>query len=189
MASIRGSGYGGELFSKGKLVNPFRIALANIRFPATPEESIRLAVQAIDRASSKGARVICFPECFIPGYRGIGKHVPPPDPEFLARAWSVTAAAAAKANITVVLGTERFVDGALLATALVMNQDGSVAGFQDKVQIDPSEEGTYTPGVCPPRLSSRPLDFRCRDLPRRLALSSIDIKKATGLFAARCRTV
>ena len=47
--------------------------------------------------------------------------------------------------MTVVLGTERLVDGALLATALVIDQDGSIAGFQDKVQIDPSEDGTYTP--------------------------------------------
>ena len=126
-------------------MNTFRIALANIRFPATPEESITLAVQAIDQASIKGVRIICFPECFIPGYR-VGKPVPPPDPEFLERAWSVIAKAAAKANLTVVLGTERFVDGALVATALVIHQDGSIAGFQDKVQIDPSEEGTYTPG-------------------------------------------
>ena len=37
--------------------------------------------------------------------------------------------------------------GALVATALVINQDGSIAGFQDKVQIDPSEESTYTPGT------------------------------------------
>jgi len=64
-------------------VNLFRIALANIRFPATPEESITLAEQAIDQASIKGARIICFPECSVPGYRGIGKPVPPPDPEFL----------------------------------------------------------------------------------------------------------
>ncbi len=127
-------------------MNPFRIALANIRFPATPEESITLAEEAIDQASIKGARIICFPECFVPGYRGIGKLVPPPDPEFLERAWSVIAKAAAKANITVVLGTERFVDGALVATALVIDQDGSIAGFQDKVQIDPSEESTYAPG-------------------------------------------
>jgi predicted amidohydrolase len=126
-------------------MNPIRIALANIRFPATPEESITLGGQAIDQASTRGARIICFPECFIPGYR-VAKPVPPPDPEFLERAWSVIAAAAAKANITVVLGTERFVDGALVATALVINQDGSIAGFQDKVQIDPSEESTYTPG-------------------------------------------
>jgi predicted amidohydrolase len=128
-------------------VNPFRIVLANIRFPATPEESITLAVQAIEHASSKGARILCFPECFVPGYRGIGKLVPPPDPEFLERAWSVIAEAAAKANVTVVLGTERLVDGALVATALVIDQDGTLAGFQDKVQIDPSEEGTYAPGT------------------------------------------
>src|SRR5258708_25655263 len=111
----------------------FQIALANIRFPATPEESITLATQAIDRAAIQGARIICFPECFLPGYRGLGKTVPPPDPEFLKRAWDVVAAAAAKANITVILGTERFVDGALVATALVINSDGSTAGFQDQV--------------------------------------------------------
>jgi predicted amidohydrolase len=140
-------------------VNLFRIALANIRFPATPEESITLAEQAIDQASIKGARIICFPECFVPGYRGIGKPVPPPDPEFLERAWSVIAEAAAKANITVVLGTERFVDGALVATALVIDQDGSIAGFQDKVQIDPSEEGTYTPGSGRRVFQAGPLTF------------------------------
>jgi predicted amidohydrolase len=126
-------------------MKPIRIALANIRFPANPGESIVLAGQAIDQAAVRGARIICFPECFIPGYR-VGKLVPSPDPVFLERAWSIIAAAAAKANITVVLGTERLVDGALVATALVINQDGSIAGFQDKVQIDPSEESTYTPG-------------------------------------------
>jgi predicted amidohydrolase len=38
------------------------------------------------------------------------------------------------------------VNGSLLATALVVNRDGSIAGFQDKVQIDPSEEVTYGHG-------------------------------------------
>ena len=139
-------------------MNSFRIALANIRFPATPDESIALVEQTIDQASLKGARIICFPECFVPGYR-IGKRVPPPDPAFLERAWSVIAEAAAKANITVVLGTERFVDGALLATALVVDRDGSIAGFQDKVQIDPSEEGTYTPGSGRRVFQAGPLTF------------------------------
>jgi predicted amidohydrolase len=127
-------------------VTPVRLALANLRFPATPDESIALAIQAIEQASAERARIICFPECFVPGYRGLGKFVPPPDPVFLERAWSVMADAARNARITVVLGTERMVEGALFATALVINEDGSRAGFQDKVQIDPSEEGTYTPG-------------------------------------------
>jgi predicted amidohydrolase len=124
----------------------FRIALANLQFPATPEESVALAVGAIAQASSERAEVICFPECFVPGYRGMGKVVPPPNPVFLEHAWSMVASAAAKANLAVILGTERVVEDRLLATALVVNRDGTLAGFQDKVQIDPSEEGIYAPG-------------------------------------------
>jgi len=123
----------------------FRIALANIRFPATPEESVTLAERAIAQASLEGVGIICFPECFVPGYR-VGKAVPPPNPRFLERAWSDVRAAAAKADLAVILGTERVVDNALFATALVINRDGTVAGFQDKVQLDPSEEGTYSFG-------------------------------------------
>jgi len=144
---------------KSGLVNPFRIALANLRHPATPEESVTLAEQAIAQASTEGAGIICFPECFTPGYRGMGNLVPPPDPEFLGRAWSAIAAAAAKGNVAVVLGTERMVDNALLATALVIHRDGSIAGFQDKAQIDPSEEGIYSQGSGRRMFRSGPLTF------------------------------
>jgi predicted amidohydrolase len=137
----------------------FRIALANIRFPATPEESVTLAEEAIAQASIEGAGLICFPECFVPGYRAVGKAVPPPDPSFLERAWSAIAAAAAKASLAVVLGTERVVNGALLATALVINRDGTIAGFQDKVQLDPSEEGLYSPGSGRRVFQTGPLTF------------------------------
>jgi predicted amidohydrolase len=140
-------------------VDPVRIALANIRSAATPDDSIALACHAVDQASSKGARIICFPECCVPGYRGVGKAVPPPDARFLERAWSVIAERAAKGKIAVVLGTERIVDGALLATALVINDDGSIAGFQDKVQIDPSEGGTYSPGSGRRVFRTGPLTF------------------------------
>ncbi len=137
----------------------FRIALANLRFPATPAESVSLAEQAIAEASAARAGIVCFPECFVPGYRGPGKSVPPPDPAFLERAWSVIQAAAAKAYIAVVLGTERIVDGALLITALVINRDGTIAGFQDKVQLDPSEEATYAHGSGRRVFQTGPLTF------------------------------
>lgn len=140
-------------------MNSFRIALANIRYPATADESIALAEQSIHRASEEGAGIICFPECFVPGYRAVGKPAPPPNQEFLERAWSAIASAAAHAGLTVVLGTERYVDGALVATALVINQDGSMAGFQDKVQIDPSEEGMYAPGSARRIFQAGPLTF------------------------------
>jgi predicted amidohydrolase len=106
-----------------------------------------LAGQAIADAALDGADIICFPECYVPGYRGVGKPVPPPDTGFLERAWSAIAGVAAGANVAVVLGTERLMDQALLATALVINRDGTIAGFQDKVQLDPSEEGTYSFGL------------------------------------------
>ena len=118
-----------------------------------------MAEEAIARASRERAGIICFPECFIPGYRGMGKSVPPPDAAFLDRAWSAIAAAAAKANLAVVLGTERIVDDALLATALVIDRDGTIAGFQDKVQLDPSEDGTYSPGSGRRVFQTGPLTF------------------------------
>ncbi len=137
----------------------FRIALANLRFPATPAESVSLAEQAVAQAGKEGAGIVCFPECFVPGYRAPGKAVPPPDPAFLERAWSTISAAAAKAGVAVVLGTERVADGALLATALVIARDGTIAGFQDKVQIDPSEEPTYTAGSGRRVFQTGPLTF------------------------------
>jgi predicted amidohydrolase len=140
-------------------MNTFRIALANIRFPTTPEESVTLAGQAIGQAASERARIICFPEAYVPGYRGLGHSVAPPDATFLERAWSAIAAAAGKAGVAVILGTERLVGDRLLISALVVNRDGTRAGFQDKVQLDPSEEGTYSPGCGRHIFQTGPLKF------------------------------
>lgn len=127
-------------------MSTFRIALANLRYPQSPEAAITNACVAIEHAAERGARLICFPECYLPGYRGMGHTPPPADPAFLEQAWVRIGEAAAAAKVAVVLGTERVVEGAVLATVLVIQPDGSRDGFQDKVQIDPSEEGTYTPG-------------------------------------------
>jgi len=120
-----------------------RIALANLRIPATPDESLVLATSAVAEASSKGALVICFPECFIPGYRWPGTKIPPPDTAFLEEAWADVGTAARNAAITVILGTERLTDRGLQITVRVINPDGSLQGWQDKGQVDPSEESTY----------------------------------------------
>ena len=137
-----------------------RIALANIEFPPTPAASVTLAEEAIAQASLERAGIICFPECFVPGYRVMGRSIPPPDAAFLERAWSTIAAAAGKANVAVVLGTERVVDEGLLISALVINRDGTIAGFQDKVQLDPSEEeGIYAAGFGRRVFQAGPLTF------------------------------
>lgn len=120
-----------------------RIALANIPIAATPDESVVLATSAITDAGRRGARVVCLPECYIPGYRWPGTTAPPPDPAFLERALSEVARAAGRAGITVILGTERVTDRGLQIAACVIDPDGTVAGWQEKVQLDPSEDAIY----------------------------------------------
>jgi len=136
-----------------------RIALANIDFPGSPEESVALVRQAIAQAAAEKADVVCFPECYVPGYRATGKPVPPVDAAFLERAWSAIARTAGEANVAVVLGTERFVDGVPRISVLVINRDGTVAGFQDKIQLDPSEDSMYSPGTDRQLFNAGPLSF------------------------------
>jgi len=120
-----------------------RIALANIRRGATPEESLVLATQAVAEAGRQGALVLCFPECFVPGYRWPGSTMAPPDAAFLEGAWRAVADAARSASICVVMGTERVTGRGLQISALVINSGGTLAGWQDKGQLDPSEEAIY----------------------------------------------
>ena len=123
-----------------------RIALANLRAATSPDESVALTRAAVARAGAEHAHVVCFPECYVPGYRTAGSTLPPPDAAFLERAWADVAESAAAAGVAVVLGTERLVDGRPRLTALVIDRDGTTLGFQDKVQLDPSEESLYSPG-------------------------------------------
>lgn len=122
-----------------------RVALANLRIPVDREDAVSLAEAAVREAGERRAEVVCFAEAFIPGYR-LAERAAPVDPEFLEAAWSRVARAAARARVAVVLGTERWFEGKRLLTALVFDRDGSRLGFQDKVQLDPSEETTYSAG-------------------------------------------
>ena len=129
------------------VTSPFRIALANLAIPASPDAALVAMEEAIADAGREGAGIIAFPESFVPGYRTSTRVMPPPSQAFLDEAWERASHAAAAANMAVVLGTERIIDGRPRISVLVVNHDGSTAGFQDKVQLDPSEEGVYAPGT------------------------------------------
>src|SRR3569833_3604270 len=95
-----------------------RIALANLPIPATRDESVSLAESAIEDAARRRADILCFPECYVPGYRTPTRTFGPPDAAFLQQAWSRLAAAAGRRNIAVILGTERFDGDELRISAL-----------------------------------------------------------------------
>src|SRR4051812_40742363 len=115
-----------------------RIALANLPYPPTRNASVRLTQDAIAQAGREGASIICFPEVYVPGYRLGAASELPPDEAFLNGAWADIAHSAHEANVAVVLGTERLVDGSPRITTLVIDQNGETLGFQDKVQLDPT---------------------------------------------------
>ena len=160
----------------------FRLALANIPLAATAGESVVLAERAIDDASAAGADLVCFPESYVPGYRAPGRPLPPPDADFLERAWSSIAAAAAKGSVAVILGTERLVDAGLLITALVIDKDGQPGGIPGQ-SADRSVGGNHLRvwrrAAC---LSVRCADLRHRDLPRGVAVPG---NRALGRKARR----
>jgi predicted amidohydrolase len=137
----------------------FRIALANLRYPANRDESVAAGEDAIARAAAAGAELIAFPECFVPGYRTPNRPAQPPDGAFLERAWARLAAACGKGRIVGVVGSERVVDGRPLLTAVILDAEGRLAGFQDKVQLDPSEEGPYVAGSGRHAFRAGPLTF------------------------------
>jgi predicted amidohydrolase len=135
------------------------IALANLAFPETPEDSVRLALDAIREAGERGAVIVCFPECYVPGYRLLSRKVAPPDRAFLEAAWTSVEEAAGKSHVAVILGTERFVGDAVRITMLVVDRDGTRLGFHDKTQLDPSEDATYEPGTERHVFATGPLTF------------------------------
>ncbi len=124
----------------------FRLALANVRFPTSPDDSLEIALDAMRKAAEGKSQIVCFPECFIPGYRIGSKSNLPPDGDWLEQAWAQVDALAGELGIFVILGTERIDGESLFITARVTSNHGKCLGFQDKVQLDPSEESTYQAG-------------------------------------------
>src|ERR1043165_2809306 len=112
-----------------------RIALANIPYAKTPDESVALAERAIADAAAAKAMIVAFPEAYLPAYRGETRGKPPADARFLDEAWARMEKAAASARITVAIGTERPSDngGKPRISVLVINPDGTRQGWQDKV--------------------------------------------------------
>jgi predicted amidohydrolase len=124
-----------------------RIALANIEIPASPEDSVLRAERAIRDAAAAGARIVCFPEAYVPGYPWPPATRKPVSTDFLDAAHQRIARAASESQLFVLLGTERYVTDRPRLTVLVFGPDGELVGRQDKVQLDPDEDASYEPGT------------------------------------------
>ena len=122
------------------------IALASPRVASSLEEGLDKVKRAMSEAAGRGAEVVCFPEAYLPGLRGLDFEVPPFD---RAQEESVLRAVAEWARaykVATILGTEWHTSAGRHIAAVVIGASGDVQGVQTKNQLDPTEDPLYAPG-------------------------------------------
>ena len=126
---------------------PLIIGLASPRIATSLDDGLANVERHIADAAVRGAEVVCFPEAYLPGLRGLDFDVPDFDADDERRALDSVAEMASAHRIAAIVGMEHVVGGARQIVAAVFNADGSLQGIQTKNQLDPTEEARYVPGT------------------------------------------
>ena len=141
-----------------------RIGLAALRgAPTIPEGAEKIRATLAD-CRTKGVKIACFPETYLPGLRG-GAELPPPDQPALERALEVVRASCGNEKVNAIVGLEWVTPRGLENRAFVISDEGRVLGYQTKNQITPDGESKfYVPGtwrcyVCAGRGKDRNCDL------------------------------
>lgn len=123
-----------------------RVAVASTPLTASLAQAVPAAVAAVEAAGRLGAQIVCLPETAVPGHRCQPRPVDDCRQEALDAAAAHVAAAARRAGVVTILGTERVTPAGREIVAAVFDADGTALGEQSKTQVDLSEEPHYVPG-------------------------------------------
>jgi predicted amidohydrolase len=123
-----------------------KIALASPRVANSIDDALDKIQRLQAEAASQGAAIVCFPEAYLPGLRGLDFEVPPFDPSDQDRALKAVAGWARQYKVATILGMEHVMGASRQIVAAVIDSSGEVMGFQTKNQIDPTEDPYYQPG-------------------------------------------
>jgi predicted amidohydrolase len=122
------------------------LALASPRVTSSVEEALGKIEQCLSVAAARGAEIVCFPEAYLPGLRGLDFEVPPFTPAQQKESLAVVARLARTYQVVTILGTESFSEAGRHIAAVVVDGSGKVQGCQTKTQPAPSEDPFYVPG-------------------------------------------
>ncbi len=122
-----------------------RIGLAAARNAPSVGERLQIVGRFLDEAREQGVAIVCFPETYIPGLRGLDFFVPPPDQRRQEAALEEVRAAAERSRVAVVIGMEWESALGLHNVAFVLSREGAVLGYQAKNQLPLQEEPFYVP--------------------------------------------
>ena len=123
------------------------IALASPTVATSLDDGLAKVKRLMGDAASQGAEVVCFPEAYLPGLRGLDFVVPAYDQAAQDRVLQSVAAWARTYAITTILGMEWIADAGRQIAAAVFGADGQLQGVQTKTQLDPSEDWYYVHGT------------------------------------------
>jgi predicted amidohydrolase len=123
------------------------IALASPRVASTLEDGLEKIKRLLSEASAQGARIVCFPEAYLPGLRGQDFDVASFDQTQQERVLQTVAQWARSYTVATILGMERLTAAGRQIVACVIDAQGQVVGYQTKNQLYPTEERFYVPGT------------------------------------------
>jgi predicted amidohydrolase len=122
------------------------VGLASPRVATSLDDGLARIDRLVGDAANRNARIVCFPEAYLPGLRGQDFDVLPWDAETESHATKEVAAIAGKHGVAIILGLERVTSVARQIASCVIDRHGDVIGYQVKTQLDPSEDQFYVPG-------------------------------------------
>ena len=122
------------------------VGLASPRVASSIDDGLERIERLLRDAASRGAEIVCFPEAYLPGLRGLDFEVPPFDKTDEDRALRAVAEWCREHHVATILGMEHITDGGRQIASFVIDAEGTLQGIQTKNQLDPSEDRFYVPG-------------------------------------------
>jgi predicted amidohydrolase len=122
------------------------IALASPGVALSLDDGLDKIERFLSEASAQGAEIVCFPEAYLPGLRGVGIDVLPFGESDHARVLQAVAHSARTYAVGTILGMERLTEAGRQIAAYVIDAFGQIQGYQTKNQLDPTEDPFYVPG-------------------------------------------
>lgn len=122
------------------------IALASPRVATSLEDGLNRVERLLSQASAQGARIVCFPEAYLPGLHGVDIDVLPFDRADEERVLQALSRLSRTYGVATIMGMERITDAGRQNVAVVIDAEGRTLGTQTKNQLAPSEDPFYLPG-------------------------------------------
>ncbi|HEY4323752.1 MAG TPA: carbon-nitrogen hydrolase family protein [Mucilaginibacter sp.] len=124
-----------------------KIALATPPFPISIDDGLHWVEKFIKQAADEHAEIVCFPESYIPGMRGMEFEIEEHSPEKLKLALQKVCGFAKGSSIAVILPMDWDHPNGISNVAFVISDKGEIMGSQTKNQLDPTEDEIFAPGT------------------------------------------